>query len=171
MYVVLTEIHSATPYDKVCISVPSASQSRGALRIALPYGNGNDSVQQDHCDLICLAECQEDTILPNGCCVLHNKCSPVPLEDTVYSGIVTLCKKNMTEIFQLCFSNPTPKINETKIHLYYERSCTNARTRTPISVAEYVRAVVLNITGIYILIFCTIKNLSLFIMHSSTSST
>ena len=145
---VFTETYSATPYNNVCINVPPASISRGALRFALPYRNASDPVGRDHCDLICLAECHRNTILPNGCCTIHNMCSPVALEDTIYSGSVTLCKKDVTEMFQLCFTNPTLEMNETKIHLYYERTCTNALTSKIIVVAEYVKAVVLNITGI-----------------------
>ena len=146
---VITESRSTTPYDKFCINMPSASISKGALRFILTYRNVSDPTGRDQLDLACLAECDTSTIMRNGNCILHDKCSPVQMEDTIYSGIVTLSQKNNTHMFELCFSNPPIEINETKIHIYYERSCTNTLTSRPILIAEYVKAVVMNITGTY----------------------
>ena len=122
---------------------PSASTSRGALRFVLPYWSTSDPMVQEHSDLICLAECTVES----GCS-LEDKCTPA-LSETIFVNSVTLSKRsNTTNMFQLCFSNPTEDMNGTKVHVLYERYCTNLRSRGTIVVAEYVKAIALNVTGI-----------------------
>lgn len=141
---VYTEIHNATPYKQVCINLPSPSTSKGSLRFALPYWSTSDPMGQEHRDLICLAECTIETD-----CSLENKCTPA-LRETIFDNSVTLSKRsNETNMFQLCFSNVTENMNGTKLHIFYERSCTDLRSRGVIAVAEYVKAIALKVTGIY----------------------
>ena len=105
-----------------------------------------DPIGQERSDVICLAECTIET----GCS-LDDKCTP-PLQETIFSDSVTLRNRsNMPNMFQLCFSNPTTEMNGTKVHVFYDRSCTDTVSRETIAVAEYVKAIVLNVIGTLIL--------------------
>lgn len=98
-------------------------------------------------DIICTVDCQLNEVI-NGCCSLDKKCMPA-LQGTIFNNSVTLCRKsNDSQVYHFCISHPTVEMNETKVHFYYERSCTSTRDIKNIAVSEYVRAVEFIVKGI-----------------------